>query len=383
MSRSMKIINVFILSTLLCLVTSHLDAQPKPNAKPTAQHAPAPLSAPNARLLAEHLTAHRDAKTRAILKKHAHGQPWCALDFPQERVAHRVRLFANLAYFARTQGQMEQAWTCLAALMDPEGPVYGGRDKMPEVLGLTLEAAILYEAAQVFPHHIAHAPAQKQAQEAKAANVAKESNDTKTPQPPPYKTCRFGRYWENRHTQTYMSCVLEVARDLKAADAFDPEAMQQVLLLRSAELVPRASVLAKLTAGTRQELDFQQANWKRMAFIEVIPSTRYADAEAFEKAVRLDMLHGIKPCTSREELQEHNGGVYFDLVKDGTARNDASGSCQTHIALAREDDSAYGHTCFQRRWYLPHRRQHSSAVQPVHPLDLRNDEICASGRWAA
>lgn len=223
----MKLLKIIFLSGLFCLVAPNLDAQPKPTqTKPksadAAQNDPTSpqLSANDARHLAENLTHHRDAKTLAILSAHAHGRRWCELGFPQKKVSHRIRLFANLAYFARKQGELDQAWTCLNALLEPGGPVYGGKDEMPAALGLTLEAALLYEASYVFPHHITHAQEQ-------AVSASKSKSR--------YQTC--GPY-DYGHTQAFMRCVLEVARHLKAKDAFKPEAMKQALLARSAELVP-------------------------------------------------------------------------------------------------------------------------------------------------
>lgn len=322
----------------------------------SAETAPG-LSATQTQALAGHLAKQQDARALALLSANARGTRWCELDVTLKTISAKIRLFADLAHLGRKQGKIDEAWTCLNAFLTVDGPLYRGDPSIvPPALGLTLEAGLLYEASLVFPDYVSRGGGGP-------ATALRE-----------YKQC-VGE--STAHTENYMRCVLAVAHRHKSEDRFDPSALEQVLLFRSAGLAPRASVVKKLTPERRRKV---LQWWERSALPEVKRSTAHVSSAAFAGMVRKQMSVTEPRCASRAEL-ESGDCAYFELKAAGKPQPADGATWQLHIGLARSDGGALDDSCFPRRLYLTHQRDGAKTVHAIDLGDLGENAVCGAGGW--
>ncbi len=301
----------------------------------------------------------RDKRALERLEKLAPDTPWCDLDFSKVNFSRRIRLFADLATVARTKGHPEQAARCLMAIFDPKHAVYGGMSE-DEVgaLGVTLEAAVVYEASQVLPQLIE-----------KGWTARKFEFDEQD-----YPGCGSG--WFGGNTQQFMQCAVNVAMRKKDEKAFDAGEFETALLRRSVELAPRASVFAKLPKAERASQPLGDA---RIGANTLAPR-KFDSQKAADAAMRKRLVGpNQKLCATRAELSGDAGCVFF-WSKSDAPLVDKQGSWQLFRTYARDFDSALGDSCFGRDLILT-RSGDDGAVHLVKLGNLGSNEICGSGGW--
>jgi hypothetical protein len=340
--------------------------------------AEADVSKKTVRKLESYIAKRSWKKARALLdeKAKASGKAWCDLNFETRSTSHHARLFTDVAFMARKVKRIDEAWACLYAVADVGGPVYAQGTDGFSVMGLTREAGFLYEAALVLPKGIKKS--NLAALEARVGSTRRANASERSPYGP-YSECSDGMDGEN--TQRFAACVAQTAVGLKKEGTFDARQMKDALLWRSVELVPRPSVVKKLSK--RRRATFIEG-WKARSGLEARRSTAYAGYDAARAAIEAKMNPGKMPPCKRGVSEGDEGYqecVAFKVSKG--ARHDEEGAWwREWVALARDDlDGVYGDSCYRNVMYVARAVEGAEELHAVELDRLYNDEVCGSGGW--
>ncbi len=306
----------------------------------------------------------------------ASGEAWCDLGFETRSTSHHVRLFKDIAFMARKSKRIDQAWACLYAVSDVDGAVYSKGIEGFEAMGLTREAAFAYEAALVLPEGIE-----------KSTLAALEARVGALPEPYDDGEGVYGLYsgcddgGDGANTQRFVACVARTAVALEKQGKFDARQMKDALLWRSVELVPRPSVVKKLSKKPRKKF---VATWKTRGGLKVRRSKGYAGYDAARAAIEAKMNPERTPPCTRGASEDEGGDrecLTFKVSK-GKRHDDEGAWWREWVALARDDGGgSYGDSCFENVMYVARAVEGVEELHAVELDRLHNDEVCGSGGW--